>query len=360
MLSTFLSLAVFGLIPFANASPHCIRDTPKWSNLTSLPIKQQEQTTVVVDESTIALVGGVRQYGNDSFSAETTNLVQLYDIPSDTWSQGTPAPVKINHPNVAVVDGRIYLLGGLVEREDPPAMSPDWHASGKSHVYDPVTDTWSELESMPPGTERGSAIVGVHDDIIYLAGGMTILLAAYQDAVTTVIAFNTTSGEWLRFPGTAANIPEGRQHGAGAVYNDVFYVVGGRWFEKTNVKDTVFKLDLNDIEAGWETSESRMPTARGGICGAVVDGSLYTFGGEGNEESHTGLFSNVEVLDLETEEWSELEEMPVPRHGTSAVSVGNKIYIPGGGLQDDGKPVEYPDGVVRYSLMSSHFDTLIV
>lgn len=359
MISSALTTALVAMLPFATA---CIGgDTPHWTNLTSLPIRQQEQTTVVVDESTIALIGGVR-FGNESMvtKVDTTNLVQLYDIPSDTWRQGTPAPVRINHLNVGVVDGKIYLLGGLVDKKSPALPTADWQASGESHVYDPVADTWTELEPMPPGTERGSAVVGVHGEMVYLAGGMTILAMEHSDSVSTVTAFNTTSGGWQRLPEFAANIPEGRQHAVGAVYNDIFYVVGGRWFDKTNVRDTVFKLNLTDVEAGWTTSESRMPTARGGICGAVVNGSLYTFGGEGNRESHTGLFSNVEAFDLETEEWTELEPMPVPRHGTSAVSVGNRIYIPGGGLQDDGFPVEYEGGVVKFSNPSAHFDALVV
>lgn len=32
--------------------------------------------------------------------------------------------------------------------------------------------------------------------------------------------------------------------------------------------------------------------------------------------------------------------MPVPRHGTGAVAVGNTIHIPGGGVALGGAPVE--------------------
>lgn len=362
MIPSVLPLALLGLIAFTSASSGDLKDTPQWTSLASVPFKQQEQTTVVVNESTLALVGGVGFIGNSSMQTGflTTNRVQLYDIPSDTWRQGTPLPVNINHPNVAVVDGKIYLLGGLVDRSNPPLPAADWQASGECHVYDPGSDSWTELMSMPPGTERGSAIVGVHEEMIYLAGGMTILATTLQDSMITVTAFNTTSSKWQRVTPNAANLPEGRQHGVGTVYKNVFYVVGGRWFEKTNVRDTVFKLDLNNMEAGWTTSASGMPTARGSICGAVVDGSFYIFGGEGNTESQNGIFSNVEVFNLETEEWTKLDPMPVPRHGTSAVSIRNRIYIPGGGLQGDGVRLEYPDGVVRILNTTTHFDALVV
>lgn len=361
MIPSVLPLALLSLIPLASASSGHIKDTPQWTNLASLPFKQQEHTTVVVNESTIALVGGVGFIGNSSMQTgfQTTNRVQLYDIPTDTWRQGAPLPVNINHPNVAMVDGKLYLLGGLVDRSNPPLPVADWQASGECHVYDPSSNTWTELMPMPPGTERGSAVVGVHEEMIYLAGGMTILATTLQDSLITVTAFNTTSRKWQRVTPNAANIPEGRQHGVGAVYKNVFYIIGGRWFEKANVRDTVFKLDLTDLEAGWKTSTS-MPTARGSICGAVVDGSFYVFGGEGNTGSKNGIFDNVEVFNLETEEWTKLGPMPVPRHGTSAVSIRNRIYIPGGGLQGDGVRLEYPDGLIRILNTTTHFDALVV
>ena len=44
-------------------------------------------------------------------------------------------------------------------------------------------------------------------DLIYLAGGMTILELGYQDAIDTVIAFNITSREWQRVSENAATLP---------------------------------------------------------------------------------------------------------------------------------------------------------
>jgi hypothetical protein len=73
----------------------------------------------------------------------------------------------------------------------------------------------------------------------------------------------------------------------------------------------------------------------------------------------TDVFDNVEAFDVETQGWEELAPMQVPRHGTSAAAVGNKIYIPGGGLQQDGVMMMV-NGVGHLLNTTDHFDVLTV
>lgn len=136
--------------------------------MASIPKPWQEHGTVAIGNTTITIAGGIIPVGN---STQTTDLLQLYDIASDTWTTASPAPYKVNHPNVAAVGQTLYLLGGLVEGSLSPGISMNWVASKACHAYDVSTDVWSELPPMPNGTERGSAIVGVHGEMIYLAGG---------------------------------------------------------------------------------------------------------------------------------------------------------------------------------------------
>ncbi|KAM6530134.1 hypothetical protein FALCPG4_008256 [Fusarium falciforme] len=157
--------------------------------------------------------------------------------------------------------------------------------------------------------------------------------------------------------GCSANIPEGRQHAAGAIVDDTLYLAGGRWFEKTNARGDVFMLDLNNLTSGWETGKTRMPTARGGIAGAAVGAKLYTFGGETNQHAATGVFDDVEVFDVETQKWEELAPMQVTRLGKSAAVVGNRIYIPEGSLQQDGLMIMV-NGVGHFLKTTDPFDVL--
>ena len=290
-----------------------------WSSLSPIPIggTLQEHTTLAFSDSLLVVVGGLVSDNN------TTDNVLLYDIPDDEWSQAASLPVPLNHPNAVAVDGSVYILGGL-------SGESGWPASRDTFRYDPEADIWEDLESMPEGFERGSAIMGVYDGKVYLAGGIS---DGQGMSVDDVSIFDLKTGEWLQVPDEAAHIPEPRDHGGGAVIKGKFYVVGGRDHGLHNERDTVFILDLNDLEAGWTTSEARMPTARGGIAVAAIGAKIYTFGGEGNlEEGTNGVYDNVEVYDTETDEWEVLGPMEIPRHGTSAVAVDGRIYIPGGGI----------------------------
>ena len=71
-----------------------------------------------------------------------------------------------------------------------------------------------------------------------------------------------------------------------------------------------------------------MPSRRGGLASAVLDGKIHTFGGE----TRSGVFANHEVYDPARDAWSVSTPMPTARHGLAAVTVGARgIYVIGGG-----------------------------
>lgn len=316
-----------------------------WSILSPIPFApRQEHSVVALSDTEIAIVGGILPNPDTGVGFNTTSIVQLYDTLSDSWTTLTSAPIQVNHPNVAVVDGEIYLLGGL-------AVAPDgaWRAFSDSWKYNRERDEWSELEPLPVGRETGSAAVGVVGRTIFLAGGMRTLepigVEGEQDTVDYVSAFDTDSSTWIQLPDGASVLPEGRDHAAAAVIDGKrFYVLGGRLRGQYNVKDTVFVLDTEHLEAGWVTQSSRMPTPRGGVAGATIGKKVYIFGGEGNPiEGSEGVFDNVEVYDAEHDTWQQLEPMRLPRHGGAAASIGDRVYLPGGGIREGGSPVDVND-----------------
>lgn len=327
----FLTLA--GIANFVNCQG-------TWEDLAPLPIiPRQEHTAVALNSTTLVVLGGIVQIGE---TWNNTDLVTLYDIPSNTWKSIAPLPLGLNHPNAAAVNGKIYLLGGLAELRD---QNQTWQATPNCWVYDPQDDEWTSIASFPNGTERGSAAVGVFGSTIYLAGGLRWMEFTSGGRVLTVneiSAFDTLTRTWTSYPDSA--LPVLRDHAAGSVVGTTFYVTGGRSIGSgIIVSKTVYTLDLEDIEGGWELSPSTMPTARGGHAATVLGGSIYTFGGEGNFALDSGVFNNTEVFDTETATWTGLNPMKVPRHGTAALSVEGKIYIPGGGIVLGTEPTNVTD-----------------
>ncbi|KAK3997038.1 galactose oxidase [Cladorrhinum sp. PSN332] len=339
-----MKLPVPGFLTFlASTSSTNLPSNAKWESLPSIPLPRQEHVTLALSSSTIAVLGGIIPAPPNSTSQIpflTTSLLQLYSIPQRKWLPNpSPAPVALNHPNGAVVNSKIYLLGGLSEVD----ANITWSANPSSFVYSPKADSWSSLPSIPADqVPRGSAAMGVSDKgVIYLAGGMTALplTGATQESISDVAAFDTRTNKWIALPAKASKLPAARDHAGAAVIDNKFYVVGGRDKGQLNVRDTVFVLDLDKPERGWVAKKARMPTARGGVAAAVLGNRVWTFGGEGNQSKESGVFDEVEVYDTVKDRWEKVKGgMKVPRHGTSAVGVGGGVYIPGGGTVQGGAP----------------------
>ena len=306
-----------------------------WKPLAPIASGNRQEHSVAAIADVVYIIGGLI-LGSGSFGVVPTNTVDAYDTRDDSWTTVAPLPLALNHGNVATVNGKIYVLGGL------NATGAVFGAVGNSYQYDPVQDQWTELAPMPAGTERGSAAIGVHGTKIYLAGGLqrlVVLPGGPQDSVDTVSVFETKTSKWSQLP----RLPARRDHVGGAIIHGTFYVLGGRDRGLVNVRDTVYALDLGAPYDGW-SERAKMPTARGGVATGVVKNKIYIFGGEGNPANGSrGVFPQNEVYDPRRDRWQRLAPMPIPRHGTGAVAIGNTIYIPGGGDALGGSPVAVND-----------------
>jgi hypothetical protein len=141
-----------------------------WEPLTPIHLyPRQGNTSIFLPPHTHAILGGVVTSNSSIPPVDTTPLIHFYHITNNTWTTKAPMPRPLNHVNVAVVNGLIYVLGGLAETNDTKRA---WRPVGDSWMYTPSTDTWSSLPPIPVGEERGSAAVGVSGEKVYLAAGM--------------------------------------------------------------------------------------------------------------------------------------------------------------------------------------------
>jgi N-acetylneuraminic acid mutarotase len=295
-----------------------------WKSLTSIKNGPRQEHGVATVGSLIYVVGGTKMNGRIRGQVST---VEVYDIKSNSWSDGPPLPVEIHHPNVVAVNGKVYVLGGL------DGFVPTRKTLGNIWRLDPIVNQWEELPPMPNGTERGSSAVGVKGSVIYLAGGLQPQPGDldFGARVTDMSsAYDTVSGMWTTLP----KLPEKRDHGGGAFVGDTFYVIGGRIGAIQSFSNTVFALEPNAKE--WSPL-AKMPTGRGGLAVAGVGSKIYAFGGEGNlAPGSKAVFPQCEVYDATTNTWQKEPDMKVPRHGTQAVVIEKMIFIPGGGISGGG------------------------
>jgi hypothetical protein len=73
-----------------------------------------------------------------------------------------------------------------------------------------------------------------------------------------------------------------------------------------------------------------MPTPRGGLTAAALDGRIHVTGGE-SFGSGSRTFAEHEVFDPASVTWSAAPPLPTPRHGLAAQVVDGRLYVIAGG-----------------------------
>ncbi len=276
-----------------------------WQILAPIAGGPRQENAVAVLADRIYVIGGFIDDGT------IVSSVEAYDPTSKAWQSSAPLPRPLHHPNAAVVDGRLYVLGALVE--------PQFIAVGDTYRYDPKTDIWEQLTSMPPTTQRGAAATAVIGTKIYIAGGYRL------GSVADFSAYDTATDSWEILP----RLPEARDHLVGGAIGGKVYAVGGR--RNNALRGEVDEFD--PLLGSW-VSKAPMLTARAGCASAVIADRIYVAGGEGNRKAGNGVFPQNEVYDPATDGWDALEAMITPRHGTGGAALNGVFYVPGGATRE--------------------------
>jgi N-acetylneuraminic acid mutarotase len=137
------------------------------------------------------------------------------------WVSMAPLPNPRHHGGSAVLNGRIYFIGGQHEHDAELAAQKDVHS------YDPVTDTWTQVADLPvPSGASGrghiSSSVAVLDGRIIVLGGETVHASQQTNMVS---AYSPTTDTWENL----TPLPFSRFSGvAGLLQNSLIYTGGSK------------------------------------------------------------------------------------------------------------------------------------
>ena len=320
LLALALSLAIAPALAQTSVAPST------WSDIAPMPQAQVEAGAALLD-GRIFVMGG---WANESAPwAET----QVYDPAGNSWSVGVPMPEAIHHHGVVAVGGKIYVIGGFGKKfsEREPLASV--------RIFDPATKTWTRGADMP--SPRGSGVAAAIGTTIYYAGGERRRAPGspppkqashpVYEPVTDLAAYDTVTNTWK----TLAPMKVARDHAVGGALGGRLYVIGGR---DRPVYDLTDIEEFDPATAQW-TTRTPMPSGRSGGAGAALGGKFYVFGGEGNNVVPSGIFPQAEAFDPVTNAWTKFADMTLPRHSQVAVAAGGKIYIPGGAVKRGGSDI---------------------
>jgi len=276
-----------------------------WSTHAALSLGPRQEMGVAVVAGRVYVVGGF------DASDQPVATVESYETSTDRWTQRASLPAPLHHVNVAAVGGKLYVVGGL--------SGSSFTASGTTLEYDPALDRWAPLASMPGGTERGASGVAVLDGRIVVAGGLR------GDSVADTSVFDPVANAWSPLQPLAV----ARDHLGAAT-------VGGRVYAVTGRAGGVLKaaVEVLDANSGSWSRRADIPTARGGVAAAELAGRLLVMGGEGNVAASAGIFHETESYDPSADAWRTEAQMQTARHGIGAAVVGSRVFVPGGATQE--------------------------
>lgn len=88
-----------------------------------------------------------------------------FDPDNNQWTKKKSMPRPAHHAALAEVNGKIYVFGGFVPPEKAP-LGFAWEPIENVWEYDPATDAWKALASLPG--KRGAAVAVAVDGKVYL------------------------------------------------------------------------------------------------------------------------------------------------------------------------------------------------
>jgi N-acetylneuraminic acid mutarotase len=232
-------------------------------------------------------------------SRELTAANEEYDPVTDVWTEKAPMPTARYGCAVVAYENKIYVFGGGANDSN----------TNRTEVYDPAANTWTIKASMP--TARILLQANVVGDKIYLIGG--------YDERTLNEVYDPATDTWT----TKAPIPTGVVAYVSAVVDNKIYVIGGGFSNLTRVYDT--KTDT------W-SSGAPIPTPVSGACvGAITDvkgqKAIYVVGGE------TDIFSPQNLTQVYlpgNNSWSIGASLRIVRSRLCAAVVNDRLYAIGG------------------------------
>jgi N-acetylneuraminic acid mutarotase len=275
-----------------------------WTTGPSLPVARSEVAIAMLDRR-IYVIGGSANGNVDQSLVQVFRPVKQNGQVTGEWHDAAPLPRGLNHVGAVAYRGKVYTFGGFSEQNSA--------AVDNAYVYDPATNRWSSIAGLPH--PLGSVSVAVLGEEIHLVGGREV---------------HSVRTHWVYDPATnryseRAPLPIGRDHMGLVGFEDRLYAVGGRI--DTPAHNTSY-LDIYDPATNAWTSGSPMPTARSGMAVVVYYGKVFAMGGEAS--GMASAFTTNEAYDPSTNAWDEFAPLPVGLHGTGAAVIGRRLYVPGG------------------------------
>lgn len=182
-------------------------------------------------------------------------------------------------------------------------------------TYDPALNLWEPRAPLPvPVHHATAAVVG---ERLFVIGGYTGGRVRWT-ALDTVYEFVPAREAWE----PRAPMPSARGALAVAVLNGRVHALGG------SAERVSGAHEIYDPRANRWTVANAMPTARDHLAAVAFQGRVWALGGRASFVGEQ--YANVEIYDPASDSWRTGVPLPVGRGGLAAVALTDRIFVFGG------------------------------
>jgi N-acetylneuraminic acid mutarotase len=287
-----------------------VAEGDSWSVLASMPTARSGLGVIAIDGKIYA-IGGY----NGSYVA----VNEMYDPEADTWITMNPMPTPRSNFGVCVYHDMIYVFGGIFRTN----YGDQSGYTNVTEIYDPATDTWSTGASEPT-SGRAHLCANVVGDSIYLVSGTSYILLppSFHQSSTTNLVYSPSNDSWS----TKTSIPTDTAYYSSTVVDNQIYFIGGK-FVKNNCPQ-IYEPETDTWTYGTGIVTAIYSAVAGATSGEMAPTRIYILGGTYNASNTAGNLTYV--YDPETDIWATGTPMPTPRYGLGVAVVTDELYVIGG------------------------------
>lgn len=267
-----------------------------WETMEPMPTARSGLGVAVVDGKIYAIGG---------YNGSYLGTNEMYDPKTNGWTAKTSMPTPRCNFAITAYQNKIYVIGGEISQGIVGSIN---------EVYDPLTDTWETKTGLP--NARSLLCANVVNNKIYLIGGLGTGFPPWVCTQDTFV-YDPDTDSWV----TKAPIPTPISDYASAVIDNKLYVIGGRdignmvKYDETHIYDT-----QTDNWSNGTSSLSIMPSPNAGV----------TTGELAPKRIHVMYADSHYIYDPEKDEWTTAIPMLTSRYNVGVAVVDDLIYVIGG------------------------------
>ncbi|MDI9578807.1 MAG: kelch repeat-containing protein [Thermoproteota archaeon] len=320
--------SIFILITILTATAPALAQTDavgdSWNSKTPLQVARGGLGVAVVDGKIYA-IGGSTRTGPPSSPASIVGTNEEYDPVTDTWNFKTPMPTPRYSFAIATYQGKLYCIGGYTS---------NLSRTGVNEVYDPATNMWETKISMP--TPRSDLQATIVDGKIYLIGGVVENKTSGSRYSTSPLneVYDPATNTWT----TKEPLPYMLPNYASATIDSKIYLIGG----SLDGQHTALNQIYNTITDSWTIGSSAPTYFWSGYAvstvGMFAPERIYVFNKPATNiaSGPVPVYSN-QIYDPLADNWTTGADIPTEREYFGAVNVNDTVYVIGG------QTIYYPD-----------------